>query len=393
LSTMKILLLALAFLFAFSFAADSDVVTLTTDTFSQTSGGTWLVEFYAPWCGHCKRLVPTWEELATTVKGKFHVAKVDCTVEKDVATANGIRGFPTIKLFHNGKVSDYNGARTVESFIEFVETESGAKLGIEKKAAPVPEKKAEAGSGGQDLIILTDATFSEKTATGTWLVKFYAPWCGHCKRLAPTWDELATFAKGEFNVAKVDCTVETGSCPDIRGYPTIKLIHNGQATPYNGPRTIEAFAQFVREKTGGEASVGAQAQAVEAVPEKKKDTSVELEGDLVVLSNDNFDAQTADGVWFVKFYAPWCGHCKKLAPTWSQYATTVKERQLPYKVAKVDCTIQKDVCQKFAIRGYPTLKLLKGGDAFDYNGGREEASFLKFVDDYFTAWGTPKQEL
>jgi thioredoxin domain-containing protein 5 len=392
---MRTLLFVLAFFFALSFAADSDVVVLTTDTFSQTSSGTWLIEFYAPWCGHCKRLVPTWEELATTVKGKFNVAKVDCTVEKDVASSNGIRGFPTIKLFHNGQVSEFNGARTVEAFVEFVETQTGTKLGVEKKAV-APAVKAEAGApaGNSDLVILTDATFGQKTATGTWLVKFYAPWCGHCKRLAPTWDELATNAKGSFNVAKVDCTVETGSCTDIRGYPTIKLFHNGQVIPYNGPRTIDAFASFVTEKTGGEESVGEQANAgaVEAVPEKK-DAPLETEGDLVILTNENFEEQTKDGVWFVKFYAPWCGHCKNMAPTWTKYATTVKDRQLPYKVAKVDCTVQRDVCQKHAIRGYPTLKLLKGGDAYDYNGGREEPAFLKFVDDYFTAWGTPKQEL
>jgi len=293
------------------------------------------------------------------------------------------------------KVSEFNGARTVEGFVEFVEAETGSKLGIEKKAAaPVPEAKPAEPAGSQDLVILTDATFGQQTATGTWLVKFYAPWCGHCKRLAPTWDELATYAKGTFNVAKVDCTVETGSCSDIRGYPTIKLIHNGVVTPYNGPRSIEAFTSFVREQTRGEESLGEQAKAVEAeaVPEKN-DVAVETEGDLFVLTSETFDAQTADGVWFVKFYAPWCGHCKKMAPTWSQYATTVKERQLPYKVAKVDCTVQKDICQKYAIRGYPTLKLLKGGDAFDYNGGREESAFLKFVDDYFTAWAAPKQEL
>jgi len=390
---MRTLLFILAFFFAISFAADSDVVDLTTDSFSQTSSGIWLVEFYAPWCGHCKRLVPIWEELATTVKGKFNVAKVDCTVEKDVASSNGIRGFPTIKLFHDGKVSEFNGQRTVDAFIEFVEKETGSQLGVQKKA-PVPEAKAEggAGSANSDLVILTDATFSQKIATGTWLVKFYAPWCGHCKRLAPTWDELASQVKGRFNVAKVDCTVETGSCSDIRGYPTIKLFHNGEATPYNGPRTIDAFADFVREKTGGAEALGEQAKPDEVLPEKK-DAVVENEGNVVILTNDNFEAQTSDGVWFVKFYAPWCGHCKNMAPTWSQYATTVKDRSLPYKVAKVDCTVQRDVCQKFGIRGYPTLKLLKGGDAYDYNGGREESSFLKFVDDYFTTWGDSKQEL
>jgi thioredoxin domain-containing protein 5 len=377
-------------IFVVSSAADSDVVDLTTSSFSQTSSGTWLVEFFAPWCGHCKRLAPTWEELATTVKGKFNVAKVDCTIEKDVATSNGIRGFPTIKLFHNGEVFDYNGARSVNAFVDFVESKTGSKFGVERQAEPEAPKPAAApaAAGSADLVILTDSTFSTKTATGTWLVKFYAPWCGHCKRLAPTWDELATAAKGTFSVAKVDCTVETSSCSDIRGYPTIKLFHNGEIHAYNGPRTIEAFTSFVRDKTGS-----GEVPAEQVVEKKAEAVEAETEGDLVVLTSDNFDAKTSEGVWFVKFYAPWCGHCKRLAPAWSQYATTVKERELPYNVAKVDCTIQKDICQKFGIRGYPTLKLLKGQDSFDYNGSRDESAFLKFVDDYFTAWNSEKEEL
>jgi len=278
------------------------------------------------------------------------------------------------------------GARTVNAFVDFVEEKTGTKYGVERKAAPAPEQPkpaAEAGPVNPDLVILSDATFSQKTASGTWLIKFYAPWCGHCKRLAPIWDELATQAKGLFNVAKIDCTVETSSCSDIRGYPTIKLFHNGVVTPYNGPRTSESFFQFVKEKTGSQESVGNEGAAPAEV-EKKAEP--ETEGDLVILTSDNFDAKTSEGVWFVKFYAPWCGHCKRLAPAWSEYATTVKSKGLGYNVAKVDCTVQRDVCQKYAIRGYPTLKLLKGGEAFDYNGARDESSFLKFVEDYFTTW-------
>jgi protein disulfide-isomerase-like protein len=61
----------------------------------------------------------------------------------------------------------------------------------------------------------------------SWFIKFYAPWCGHCKKMAPAWDELATKTEGKLNVAKVDCTSDKGKplCAkfEVKGYPT--LLH------------------------------------------------------------------------------------------------------------------------------------------------------------------------
>ncbi|MCP3665503.1 MAG: hypothetical protein GY696_23905, partial [Gammaproteobacteria bacterium] len=59
-----------------------------------------------------------------------------------------------------------------------------------------------------DVVELTDANFESKTSTGAWFVKFYAPWCGHCKKLAPTWEELAAslVSDPDNHVAHIDCT-------------------------------------------------------------------------------------------------------------------------------------------------------------------------------------------
>lgn len=75
-------------------------------------------------------------------------------------------------------------------------------------------------------------------------------------------------------------------------------------------------------------------------------------GELVISTETN--APVSDKGWFVKFYAPWCGHCKRLTPIWDELHTTFKDR---LNVGKVDCTSDdgKGLCAHYEIRGYPTL--------------------------------------
>ncbi len=92
---------------------EKDVIVLTDSNFEKTvinSDDMWLVEFYAPWCGHCKSLAPHWASAATELKGKVKVAKLDATEEKSMANKYGIRGFPTIKYFPAGK-KDWDSAQ------------------------------------------------------------------------------------------------------------------------------------------------------------------------------------------------------------------------------------------------------------------------------------------
>lgn len=102
------------------------ILSLTADSFKQgIEKGLSFVKFFAPWCGHCKRLAPTWEELGKKFFGNdnVNIVKVDCTldVSKQLCNEQEVDGFPTLYLYHNGrKVSEYNGSRNLDDLYDFV---------------------------------------------------------------------------------------------------------------------------------------------------------------------------------------------------------------------------------------------------------------------------------
>ena len=111
---------------------------------------------------------------------------------------------------------------------------------------------------------LTDATFAAEAqaslkAGKRLFVKFYAPWCGHCKALEPVWEELATKAGHDVVVAKVDATKNRrlGKTYGVKGYPTLVLLVGRQMQTYRGKRTLDALLEYVA--TGYENAEGSQA--------------------------------------------------------------------------------------------------------------------------------------
>ncbi|EJW88817.1 hypothetical protein WUBG_00280 [Wuchereria bancrofti] len=193
----------------------------------------------------------------------------------------------------------------------------------------------------------------------TSLVKFYAPWCGHCKALAPEYAKAAK--KLKVPLAKVDTTVETklAETYNIEGFPTLKFWQSGKdPIDYDGGRESNEIIQWVLEKT--DPTYKASPLAVAKLTKEKFNGFITLH-QLVL----------------VKFYAPWCGHCRKLAPEYEKAARKLKSAGI--KLAEVDSTVEKSLSAEFDITGYPTLCIFRNGKKFDYRGPRDAEGIVKHM--------------
>jgi len=241
-------------LFSYAFAmyeGTSDVLSVDSSSFDQHVGGNHpaFVEFYAPWCGHCKHLTPEFEKLASSAKGQaVKIVAVDADKDKALGSRFGVSGFPTLKYFpaHSTEPEAYNGGRTAKDIATFINGKAGTNIRI--KEAPTA------------VTVATDASFDSLVLDPSKhaLVEFYAPWCGHCKKLAPDYEKLAKIYNSEPDVLVVNLDATENSKVatkyGVSGYPTIKWFpkDNKAGVDYNGGRTLDDFVQFINKEAGTE---------------------------------------------------------------------------------------------------------------------------------------------
>ncbi|XP_050519676.1 protein disulfide-isomerase A6 homolog isoform X7 [Diabrotica virgifera virgifera] len=258
LKMIQILFLGLFFQSSLAlYPSSGSVVELTPSNFDKLvikGDEVWVVEFFAPWCGHCKNLVPEYTKAANALKGIVKVGAVDVDQHKEIGGQYGIRGFPTIKIFgaDKRKPEDFNGGRTAKDIVE------GALKAAKAKA------KANLGLGGgsqsddsdnSHVVELTDSNFEKLVlkSDDMWLVEFFAPWCGHCKNLAPHWAKAAAELKGKVKLGALDATVHQAraSLYGVQGYPTIKFFGpdaKDSPTDYDGGRTSSDIVTWALDK-------------------------------------------------------------------------------------------------------------------------------------------------
>ncbi|CDS42324.1 protein disulfide isomerase A6 [Echinococcus multilocularis] len=259
--------------------------------------------------------------------------------------------------------------------------------------------------GGDDSVIqLNGQNFDEFISQpGVTVVKFYASWCSHCERFAPKFKKASDILQGvvRFGVVDNEAHSNIGNRFNVEGYPTVLVFRSDEGTgnpiKYTGPRTSDELIVFLMGQvrdfvvararkegvrlnlspnqptmgSGGGTCGGAQSHA------DKQDNHYQNSEAVVTLTDQNFDSLVlqSDDDWLVAFIAPWCGHCKNLAPEWKRAAEKLKGK---VKVGTVDATVHNNLAGRYEIRGFPTIKYFKSGQVEEYNGMRSAEGIVEF---------------
>ncbi|EDV56416.1 protein disulfide-isomerase A3 [Drosophila erecta] len=453
---------------AISSAAEQDVLELGDDDFATTlkQHETTLVMFYAPWCGHCKRLKPEYAKAAELVKDDdppIKLAKVDCTeAGKETCSKYSVSGYPTLKIFRQDEVSqDYNGpreasgiakymraqvgpasktVRTIAELTKFLDTKDTTLFGyfsdIDSNLAKVFLKFADKNREKYRFGHSSEKEVLDKQGETDKIVLIRAPHLSNkfeassIKFEASSESELNTFVKENFHGLvghRTQDSIKDFQNPLITAYYSVDYQKNPKGTNYWRNRVLKVAKEFVGQINFAIASkddfqhelneygydfVGDK-PVVLARDEKnlkyalKDEFSVEnlqdfvekllanelepfIKSEAIPESNDapvkvavakNFDDLVINNGkdTLIEFYAPWCGHCKKLTPIYEELAEKLQNEEVA--IVKMDATAN-DVPPEFNVRGFPTLFWLPKdakNKPVSYNGGREVDDFLKYI--------------
>ncbi|CAF3748739.1 unnamed protein product [Rotaria magnacalcarata] len=238
-------------------ATKKPIIELTTENFAQMTAKDFaFIVFFAPWCSHCKMFKPVFQELAKqmiNIDGLMF-ATVDCTTHQNLCERQRIKGYPTLIWFEDGVEKDrYVEARELNRIQNYIELKLKEAKHIVTEAPPTVQYEEE--QTNEELSeadnILNIKTFTQGVSfEGYAFVNFGAPWCSHCQKLAPIWNQLAhKFSHhDEIRISRVDCTASESLCRDygIRAFPTLILFRYGESkVEYNGSRDFDSLYNFL----------------------------------------------------------------------------------------------------------------------------------------------------
>lgn len=202
-----------------------------------------FVKFFDPFCTHCIRMAPAFERLGAEFVGTdVKVAEINCPQHYEICGQQGIRSFPTMFLYLNGRLLEYRGNRETDDMKNFLD--SHMKLTAPKDVFVTPI-----------TVIHTQPAFLETINNSeAILVNFYNPEDPNSLQFTETYIRLAeAFTNnGKVKIAELDCS-ENDLCRvnGVLSFPTIKMYTRGRATPYSGDRSLDDLKKFVTDYIEG----------------------------------------------------------------------------------------------------------------------------------------------
>ncbi len=196
-------------------------------------------------------------EVAPQIKSVIQVVKTGITegLETRLAEYVGVTAadLPSVRIADTrSDLKKYNmsGEITTQNILKFVEDWQANRLSSSLKSEEVPATQE------GPVYVLVGKSFDQivMDPTKDVLVEFYAPWCGHCKKLAPIYDEVAQKLSHNKNliIAKMDSTANETDKVSIQGFPTIKFWPAGnkdRPLEFEGERTVDGFIDYLTKNS------------------------------------------------------------------------------------------------------------------------------------------------
>merc|ERR1712038_9806 len=448
--------------------ANANVLELDDSSFDGTleEHDTALVMFYAPWCGHCEKLKPKFDKAAKDLLSNdppVALAKVDCTeAGKDTCNRFEVRGYPTLKIFRNGELSqEYNGPRDAAGIKKYMLAQVGPaskEVGSDEELTKVLDKAKEVvvvgcleDSADMDTFQKVASKLRESNAfahsASTSDVRKAGVYLHRPKHLQSKFEAAALKYDGDMDKVALETFIKDNyhglvghktfdNAADFKGdvvtaFYAVDYEKNVKGANYWRNRVMKVakdfegltfsvaskhdFAQELAEygldsrmsedkplvavkSADGKKYVMEEEFSMDALkkflgefqagslePHMKSEPLPDNSGSGVkVAVAKNFDelVTNSEKDVLVEFYAPWCGHCKKLAPVYDELGEKMADEAV--EIVKMDATAN-DVPSTFEVRGFPTIFwVAKGQKPVSYNGGREVDDFVKYIAKHAT---------